>query len=141
MHVTRNLGWRPTSVSGGGRGGYRISPIWDKGGGERVADFTIKAQSVLFYDVLRCPKWPMVWGQFITKNDREISCAGHCDIPIRGRKQWLFSLQCKFIKPYYYKNPSVFKIIQLFNSENLKVMYNLGKYLSLATKLRNYVSC
>jgi hypothetical protein len=43
--------------------------------------------------------------------------------------------------PYYYKKPSVFKLIQLFNSENLKAMYNLGKYLSLATKLRNDVSC
>jgi hypothetical protein len=30
--------------------------------------------------------------------------------------------------------PPVFKPIQLFNSENLKAMYNLGKYLLLVTK-------
>jgi hypothetical protein len=60
---------------------------------------------------------------------------------VSGADEYHFVLACplysdlrsKFIKPYYYKKPSVFKLIHLFIAENLKAMYNLGKYLSLAT--------
>jgi hypothetical protein len=71
----------------------------------------------------------------------------HCKTDIEDEYHFVLAcplysdLRSKYIKPYYYKKPSVFKLIQLFNAENLKTMYNLGKYLSLATKLRNDVSC
>ena len=38
-------------------------------------------------------------------------------------------LRRKFIKEYYYKRPSMFKLIQLFNTENFKDLCNLGKFI------------
>jgi hypothetical protein len=37
--------------------------------------------------------------------------------------------------------PSVFNMVQLFNSENVSVMSNLGKYVCKASKLSNDVIC
>ena len=56
-----------------------------------------------------------------------------------------FILQCpvynairkQYIKPYYYKRPSSFKLVQLLSTENVKDICNLCKYLYHATKLRN----
>ena len=42
-----------------------------------------------------------------------------------------------FIKSYYYKRPSVFKLIQLLSSENIIDINNLGKYLNRANSLRS----
>ena len=46
-------------------------------------------------------------------------------------------LRKQYIKEYYYKKPSVFKMIQLFSVQNVTELCNLGKYLHLATKKRN----
>ena len=43
----------------------------------------------------------------------------------------------KYIKPYYYINPSVFKLTQLLSVQNIKELNNLGKYLYVAEKIRN----
>lgn len=32
----------------------------------------------------------------------------------------------KYIKPYYWKNPSMSKLLQLFNAQNVKELYSLG---------------
>ena len=43
----------------------------------------------------------------------------------------------KYIKEYYYKRPSMFKLVQLFNTENYITMSNLGKFIFNSMKLRN----
>ena len=42
-----------------------------------------------------------------------------------------------YIKPFYYERPSVFKLIQLFTTVNLKEICNLGRFLLRATVKRN----
>jgi hypothetical protein len=42
-----------------------------------------------------------------------------------------------YIKKYYWSNPSVFKLIELFSVQNVKQLCNLGKYLSKANQLRS----
>jgi hypothetical protein len=46
------------------------------------------------------------------------------------------NLRCNLIKPYYWRKPSVFKLLQLFNITNVKQLFNLGKYICRALKLR-----
>ena len=41
-----------------------------------------------------------------------------------------------YIKEYYYKRPSMFKLVQLFNTENYITMSNLGKFIFNSMKLR-----
>ena len=43
----------------------------------------------------------------------------------------------KYIKPYYWKTPSAFKLVQLFLVCNIKELNNLGKFLYSAEKIRN----
>lgn len=43
----------------------------------------------------------------------------------------------KYIKPYYWKKPSAFKLIQLLSVCNIKELNNLGKFLYSAEKVRN----
>jgi hypothetical protein len=67
----------------------------------------------------------------------------HCKSEIED--EFHFILKCplyvkyrqQFIKPYFYKKPSVFKLVQLFTSENIKTTCNLGKYLHNASVLRS----
>ena len=42
-----------------------------------------------------------------------------------------------YIKPFYYERPSVFKLIQLITTVNLKEICNLGRFLLRATIKRN----
>ena len=46
-------------------------------------------------------------------------------------------LRRKYIKPYYVRNPSVFKLIQLLSTVNVKDICNLGKFITRADKLRS----
>ena len=46
------------------------------------------------------------------------------------------SLRVKFLKPYYFQRPSVFKLIQLFTSTNTKELCYLGKYIKNAFDIR-----
>ncbi|XP_033745472.1 uncharacterized protein LOC117330985 [Pecten maximus] len=46
-------------------------------------------------------------------------------------------LRMRFLKKYYYKHPSVFKLIELFSYKNIKTLRNLGKYSVHATDQRN----
>lgn len=43
----------------------------------------------------------------------------------------------KYIKPYFWRRPSTFKLVQLLSSENVKIMINLGKCINNSLKLRN----
>ena len=45
-------------------------------------------------------------------------------------------LRKRFIKPYYYRRPSMFKFIQLLNSRNKSEIINLSKYIHFANKRR-----
>lgn len=46
------------------------------------------------------------------------------------------NLRSMYIKKYYYVKPSVFKVVCLMSSENVKELSNLGKFLYKATALR-----
>ena len=46
-------------------------------------------------------------------------------------------LRIKFIKPYYFRKPSMYKLIQLLNVTSTKWLSNLGKYLNNAFKRRS----
>ena len=46
-------------------------------------------------------------------------------------------LRRKYIKQYYWRNPSVYKLVTVLSVRNVKELNNLGKYLCLAEKLRN----
>ena len=45
-------------------------------------------------------------------------------------------LRVSYIRPYYYKKPSVYKFVQLMQSDNLSILRNLGKNLQVAFSLR-----
>ena len=47
------------------------------------------------------------------------------------------NVRSKYIKIYYYRNPSTFKLVQLLSVRNIKELNNLGKYLYEAEKIRN----
>lgn len=42
----------------------------------------------------------------------------------------------KYIKPYYWKKPSMCKLLQLFHVENVKELCNLGKFIHFSLKIR-----
>ena len=46
------------------------------------------------------------------------------------------TLRKKLIKPYYFRNPSMFKLIQLLTTSNRKDISNLAKFLKFANKRR-----
>ena len=46
-------------------------------------------------------------------------------------------LRIKYIKKYYYNRPSVWKLVQLLSVQNLKELYNLGKFLFVSCKRRS----
>ena len=46
------------------------------------------------------------------------------------------NFRSKYIKSYYRTRPSVFKLVQLLSTENVKELCNLGKFLINANKLR-----
>jgi hypothetical protein len=45
-------------------------------------------------------------------------------------------IRCKYIKKYYHRNPSTFKLIQLLSVRNVKELNNIGKYLYITEKIR-----
>ena len=45
-------------------------------------------------------------------------------------------LRCQYIKSYYRRNPSMYKLINLLNTNNVKELCMLGKFLHHALKLR-----
>jgi len=47
------------------------------------------------------------------------------------------NLRKQFIKSYYWKKPSVYKMLQLLSVTNTNELCNLGKYIFNVTKLRN----
>ena len=46
----------------------------------------------------------------------------------------------KYIKQYYWKRPSMFELVHLFNTENRKALNGLAKYVYQAFNLRNEVT-
>lgn len=46
------------------------------------------------------------------------------------------NLREEFLKKFYYIKPSVFKLIQLLSTQNVKDLYNLGKYIKNAFVIR-----
>ena len=44
-----------------------------------------------------------------------------------------------YIKKYYYQKPSMFKLVNLLSTQNVKELCNLGKFLIKATLARNSV--
>ena len=80
------------------------------------------------------------------------------NIPVERRKcpscktdiedEFHFMLKCptyqefrvKFLKPYYYRRPSVFKLTQLLSTENVRELCNIGKFIKNAFIVRKTIS-
>ena len=68
-----------------------------------------------------------------------------CDFCNDSEDEFHFILKCKkydmpkkYIKPYYWKKPSAFKLVQFLLSVcNIKELNNLGNFLYSAEKVRN----
>ena len=66
-----------------------------------------------------------------------------CDLNV-VEDEYHFILECptladfreKFIKPFYYRRPSVYKLVQLLSTKNTKLLVKLSKYLLNATERR-----
>ena len=79
----------------------------------------------------------------IERNQRVCTSCNSVDI----EDEYHFILKCsyyidlreKYIKVYYYKNPSMYKLVQLLSVTNQKELSNLGKYLKAANKRRSAV--
>ena len=74
------------------------------------------------------------------RNNRKCVKCNHEDL----EDEFHFLFKCPFysdlreyIKTYYCRRPSVFKMIQLLSTKNLKELRNLGKYIESALKRRN----
>ena len=50
-----------------------------------------------------------------------------------------YDIRLKYIKPYYFRYPSMLKLIQIFTSQSVKVLSNLAKYLTHANKRREHL--
>ena len=46
-------------------------------------------------------------------------------------------LRNQLIKPYYFRKPSVFKLIQFLNTENREIYLCIGKFIKRSTDLGN----
>lgn len=81
-------------------------------------------------------------GRFYNINRKERVC-NLCSLS-QIEDEFHFILICPFykeirklyVKKYYYEKPSVFKLIQLLSTKNIKELCNLGKYLYKCSKLR-----
>lgn len=79
----------------------------------------------------------------VTRNERRCQLCDHGEI----EDEYHFILCCpfyidirlKFIKPYYYRRPSMLKLVQLLSSTSVKRLTNLAKYLQSACKRRDIV--
>ena len=81
-------------------------------------------------------------GRFIqrVRNERICNLCDQNDI----EDEFHFILKCpkydalrrRYIKRYYYTHSSVFKLVQLLSTQNVKELSNLGKFLKYATELR-----
>lgn len=66
-----------------------------------------------------------------------------CKLEIEDEMHFILKCKCfhgfrvNLIKPYYWKNPSMFKFIQLLSTNNVKELCNLGKFIFRALKLRD----
>ncbi len=47
------------------------------------------------------------------------------------------NLRTKYVKPYYYKRPNMYKFVQLLNSDNTTTLKHLAVYCKNAFKLRH----
>ena len=79
------------------------------------------------------------------KIPRELRICPLCHVEVEDEFHYVLKcsifndLRRKYIKIYYRHNPSVFKLIQLLSTDNVKDLCNLGKYAYNANILRSNV--
>ena len=77
----------------------------------------------------------------IDRNDRKCTLCNMNEI----EDEYHFILQCpiydtfrkQYIKKYYYRNSSVYKLLQLLSTENIKELRGLGNFLIAANNIRD----
>jgi exonuclease III len=82
-------------------------------------------------------------GRFV-RTIRNMRLCEQCDTTHLIEDEFHFILVCPrythlretLIKPYYYVKPSMYKLVQLFSSVNVKELTNLGKFLQRASEMR-----
>lgn len=103
---------------------------------------------------------PPLYKRYITKfrlssHNLEIESGRYHNVSVKDRlckfcntdieDEFHFILKCykyneirhRYIKEYYWKYPSVYKLVQLFTIQNTTQLCNLGKYLVNASRIRN----
>lgn len=81
-------------------------------------------------------------GRYVGLNRTERLCQ-NCDTH-NIEDEFHFMLQCplysnlrtQYIKPYYFRRPSAFKLIELLSTHNVKELCNLARYIKLAFDVR-----
>lgn len=82
-------------------------------------------------------------GRFYNVNRNERYCTMCNDRLIEDEYHFILicrkyeDIRKRYIKQYYWRNPSALKLVQLLSVQNVKELNNLGKYLFAAEKLRN----
>jgi hypothetical protein len=61
-----------------------------------------------------------------------------CNLNVVLQYEKYIDVRRRYLKKYYWQMLSCFKLIQLLSVCNIKELNNLGKYLLLAEKIRNY---
>ena len=96
----------------------------------------IKMKSIMIINVETNFRHANYSAAFLLRENRLCTFCNQNDI----EDEFHFILKCPFysnlrhtyIKPCYYRNPSVFKLVQLLSVQNVKDLRNLGKYLCCA---------
>ena len=90
----------------------------------------------------RCVTWPGHYKNIPVERRKCPSCKTDIE------DEFHFMLKCptyqefriKFLKPYYYRIPSVFKLTQLLSTENVRELCNIGKFIKNAFIVRKTIS-
>ena len=76
--------------------------------------------------------------------DRRCRYCKYCSTEIEDEMHFILlcplyvHLRKTFIKPYYWRKPSVFKLVQLLSTTNVKELCSLGKYIYRSFQLRDF---
>lgn len=94
----------------------------------RIHAHCLKVETGRFFNVDRCNRFCEMCSKRVLEDEYHFIL--ECEKYNEARR--------KYIKPYYWTKPSVFKFVQLMSVRNIKELNNLGKYLYVAEKNRKY---
>ena len=92
----------------------------------RICAHNLNTETGRFYDIPRNERFCTMCNLNVCEDEYHfiLECTKYSD------------LRRKYIKSYYWRNPSVYKLVQLMSVRNIKELNNFGKFLFLAEKCR-----